>query len=143
VPQGSGTPAGGAGWGGPANGPGTGPPVGTPLPAWKPPTPEKLALKDLIARGKEENARRMKGIWLTVAEDETAPHMARIVAAEKWLNRELGMPNQTVNVNDLSGLTDEELRQRVEQARRRAGIAPSDEPPRLLAAPVPTATRSA
>ena len=79
-------------------------------------------MRELIARGKEENAQRMKGIWLTVAEDEAAPHMARIIAAEKWLNRELGMPAETVNVNDLSGLTDEQLDQRLEQARRR-GLA--------------------
>lgn len=48
----------------------------------------------LIARGKEENARRMKAVWLSVAQNRKAPPMARVVAAEKWLDREFGKPVQ-------------------------------------------------
>ena len=61
---------------------------------------------------KARNA-RMKEILAEIAEDTTAPHAARVNAADKWLDRDEGKPVQTninANVDDVSKLSDDELR---------------------------------
>lgn len=58
---------------------------------------------EAVAENRERKAatrETMMQVYETVAEDEKAPHMARIMAADKWLDRTEGKPMQkTVNEN--------------------------------------------
>ena len=58
------------------------------------------------------SAEQLRKVWDSIADDVTAPHMAGVVAAEKWLDREEGKPRQTGNlwkITCMADLTDEEL----------------------------------
>jgi hypothetical protein len=93
----------GPGWGGLAKGTGTGKPS-------RPHGKEGLKVKAAIppeiraekAKHKAVTRETMLGVYERIAIDETAPHMAQIVAADKWLDRTEGKPVQT-NINENKG----------------------------------------
>jgi hypothetical protein len=112
-------PANGPGWGGPAKGAGF-------LKPSRPHGREGLALRSEIpsevtaakAERKEANREEMMGVYEEVARDPAAPHMARIVAADKWLDRTEGKPMQ-ININQN---TDLDSAQALRQAETRAQL---------------------
>jgi hypothetical protein len=91
----------GPGWGGPAKGAGNG---NSRAPALAGAAdhgagPGRGQMTPAGADRRERNE-QMKEILATVAEDDEAPHMARIIAADKWLDRDEGKPLQrTENLN--------------------------------------------
>ena len=92
-PKGSGLPATGAGWGGPANGR-FAPPIGS---GYQPPG-AAIGAGIKAARTAAEAARphavRMVEVWRQIAEDETQPAPARVVAADKIVERAEGKPRE-------------------------------------------------
>ena len=113
------TPATGPGHGGPANGPGWGGPangLNRRFSAEHQPDPAAVAAGIAEAKTAAAAARphavSMVEVWRTIALDADAPAMARIVAAEKLVDRAEGKPAQTMNlrrINDFADLTEEEL----------------------------------
>ena len=114
----------GPGWGGPAKGAGW--PIGkrtvdeaniakVTLP---PELKERKAMKRRVTR------ETMMEVYEDVALDAKAPHMARVSAADKWLDRTEGKPAQTnVNLNQTvaDDLTPEQRRALLDAVRAKLG----------------------
>jgi hypothetical protein len=63
--------------------------------------------------GKAERREALMCVYLDIAEDQDAPHMAKVHAVTAYLNRDEGMPVQkNVNMNvkkDIKDFSDDEL----------------------------------
>jgi hypothetical protein len=91
------------------------------------PAPSAVSAGLAASRTAREAARphveRMVEIWRAIAEDDSAPPMARIVAADKLVDRAEGKAVVRVDdarpqVLDLSGMTDEEIDSATELLQR-------------------------
>ena len=120
-------PATGAGWGGPARGAGNGnsrsviTPENTADLAALHGTPEVEAKRARRIATAEE----LKGVLSEIALDGDAPHLARIQAADKMLNRIEGMPVQrNLNINADADRSPDDIASELDAIRtRRARVA--------------------
>jgi hypothetical protein len=127
-------PARGAGWGGPAKGNGAGSDAVPLVPATVQPGCQRdpatgQMLPTLRSMTRQQVEAELQEFYLSVKRDEREPSLNRLAAADKLYDRVFGKPMQTnvnADLNDVAALTDEQLRQRLEQVRRRAGIAAAD-----------------
>lgn len=112
----------GKSWGGPAKGAGRCKALGLPAkgPGWGRLIPSPIGLKNANMTTEEmkkrdaERAEQMKKIILDIATDEKAHPETRLSAANSMLNRIEGQAvarNINANVDDVSSLSDDELRQ--------------------------------
>ena len=117
-PKGSGIPAKGKGWGGPAK--------GASASRIKPGDPDGIAAMgndpDMRARNAERNA-RLKDHLFNLAISAENEH-AQIAAAQAWLDRDEGKPisrSVTATVDDVSQLSDLELAAEIARLKRELG----------------------
>lgn len=119
--KGSGIPASGPGWGGPAN--------GASASRIKPGDPDgitRLARDPAHMSAKDALAEEMTAIIVDVARDETVPPQTRVIAADKVLDRVQGKPiarTVTTTVDDISQLTDIELAAEAARLARELGLS--------------------
>ena len=119
----------GAGYGGPAKGPGADAPMQPPFEAGN----QTAAGPHDNTTGAEQRA-EMLAIITEVAKDRSQPGMARISAADKWLDRYEGKPlarNLNINTDELADLDDDALAARRADLERalRAGVGGTETPP--------------
>ena len=117
-PKGSGIPAKGKGWGGPAK--------GASASRIKPGDPDGIQAMandaDIKARNAERNE-RLKDHLYTLATTAQNEH-AQIAAAQAWLDRDEGKPisrSVTATVDDVSQLSDLELAAEIARLKRELG----------------------
>lgn len=118
VKQGSGIPAGGAGWGGPARGAGV-PFSTTPKGAAKVQGKIRREALRLLLEG---DIPQVAETWRAIMNDPAQPASARIAAAEKIRDEVLGkLPVVQVNAEagPLDGLTDDDLERGINELRAR------------------------
>ena len=112
----------GTGWGGPAKGAGHGSPAAPPVTGTRAGERKKATPAELVQE-RQARAQLLVDNLFNMAASKRYDPLTRIKATEAFLNREIGMPvarNLNLNMDDVSGLTDEQLNARIAELERRA-----------------------